>query len=192
MPSILLHICCAPCATAIIEKLQKEGFDVTGFFYNPNIQPLAEHEKRLDSLRKYLKTKQVDLIHEKTAEDYAQEYKQAIQGCQSPAERCTACYDLRLKETARQAQQMDMDVYTSTLLASPHQDIEMIRKLGEKYAREFDVDFFYPDSGNKKFKGFRPLFTRGRKLAKAAKLYEQTYCGCPDSQKEAFAKGEEK
>jgi len=187
MPNILLHICCGPCATAVIKYLKEKDLEVTGFFYNPNIQPQEEHDRRLKSLQDYMKKQPIDLIKESTGADYDTPYKQAVKTARTKEERCLACYDLRLRETAKQAQQMDFDYFTTTLLASPQQDIEAIRKIGKKYEEEFEVAFYYPDSGRKKFKGFRPLFTTGRQLAKAAKLYEQKYCGCLASQKEAVA-----
>ncbi len=201
--TILLHICCGPCATAIIRDLQQRGFTVTAFFYNPNIQPKSEAEQRLKSLCQYLKNNSVPLLAEDFAPtdggaslppDYDKDFVSAIKNTPRRPERCRACYQLRLSATARAAADNNFDYFTTTLLSSPHQDINTIRETGEKQASRYQTKFYTPDSGNdapskprdhrgvkgghKKFKGFRPLFTASRQLAKQEHLYEQKYCGC--------------
>lgn len=205
--TILLHICCGPCATAIIQDLRHRGFAVTAFFYNPNIQPKSEAEHRFNSLRQYLKNNRLPLLAEDFAltngrapwpNDYDLPFRRATQKTPHRPTRCLACYRLRLEETARYAAKNQFDYFTTTLLSSPHQDINAIKKIVEGLARKYHVKFYVPDSGSdappkpracrgakggrKKFKGFRPLFTASRKLAKQEHLYEQKYCGCLNSQ----------
>ena len=103
---------------------------------------------------------------------------------QDKPQRCLACYRLRLQATARYAAGHNFEAFTTTLLSSPHQDIEAIREIGKQQAVKNKVQFFTPEYGRKRYKGFRPLFTTSRRLAKKAHLYEQTYCGCAASQQE--------
>lgn len=191
MPKILLHTCCGPCSTAIISYLQKHGFTVTGFFYNPNIQPASEHKIRLASLREYFRKHKLELIVSETKPGYDEAFMTTIKDKKLKPARCQACYELRIKTTAKQAQDRGFQAFTTTLLGSPHQDIEVIKSLGKKYARMYDVKFFTPSYGQKKYKGFRPLFTECRHQAKQAGLYHQEYCGCLFSRRERFAKPSE-
>ncbi len=190
---LLLHVCCGPCATAIITDLQRRDFAVTAFFYNPNIQPKSEAKHRFNSLRQYLKNNRLPLLAEDFAltngrapwpNDYDLPFRQAIQKTPRRPARCLACYRLRLAATAQRAAENNCEYFTTTLLSSPHQDINAIKKIGEELAERHQVKFYAPDSAPKKFKGFRPLFTASRKLAKQEHLYEQTYCGCLASRAE--------
>lgn len=192
MPKILLHVCCGPCSTAIIEYLQEKDFKVTGFFYNPNIQPAAEYDRRLESAQKYFADKKIDFIGSQSQPGYDKPWLQATRNKKSRPVRCLACYDLRMRETARYAAAKNFDAFTSTLLSSPHQEIEAIRKYGNDYSQLYNISFFSPDSGRKKYKGFRPLFTSCRQKAKKAELYEQEYCGCELSRQERFANSDKK
>ncbi len=180
--TLLLHVCCGPCATAIIQDLQRRGCAVTAFFYNPNIQPAEEKTRRLDSLRKYLTKIGIPLI---IVDSNEKDFIAATRSYPNTPERCRACYRLRLDETARVAASRGFDFFTTTLLSSPHQDIEAIKMIGDELAVKYHLKFYAPDSGRKKFKGFRPLFTAGRKISHAEHLYEQTYCGCLKSRTES-------
>ncbi len=200
--TILLHLCCGPCATAIIKDLQQRGFLVTAFFYNPNIQPKSEAEQRFDSLCRYLKNN-LPLLAEDFAptpegapwpDDYDLPFLAAIKNSPHRPQRCLACYRLRLEATARATAANKFDFFTTTLLSSPHQDITAIKRIGEELADKYHVKFYAPDGGpealpkplgnrgakggQKKFKGFRSLFTASRRLARQEHLYEQRYCGC--------------
>lgn len=189
MPKIVLHICCGPCATAIVDWLEKQGFEVFSFFYNPNIEPEAEHNKRLKSLQEYFQTNEKPLIVPKiTSPDYKSSFRKAIQDKEGKPERCQTCYQLRLEATAREAKLQKADFFTTTLLSSPHQNIKTIKNIGEKIACRQNLKFFAPHEPPKKFKGFRSLFTTCRKQAREANLYEQEYCGCLFSKEERFAK----
>lgn len=206
---LLLHTCCGPCATAVIKDLQQRGLAVTAFFYNPNIQPKSEAEQRFDSFRRYLKNNNLPLLAEDFAptsggapwpSGYDSAFKKATRKIPYRPARCLACYRLRLEATARAAAANHFEFFTTTLLSSPHQNINAIKKIGDELALKYGVKFYAPDSGSdappkpragrgakggpKKFKGFRPLFTASRKLAKQEHLYKQKYCGCLASRAE--------
>ncbi len=178
---ILLHTCCGPCSTAIIDYLEQRDFRVTCFFYNPNIEPRDEYERRLDAVKKYLKKNRTELIvcDEKACPPLT---GRTHRSAPTPREKqCLQCYEDRLTKTAQTAVEQNFDYFTTTLLSSPHQDINAIRQIGDECAEQYKTNFYTPEYGNRKYKGFRPLFTESRKLAKEAELYEQTYCGCLQS-----------
>jgi len=169
-PKILLHICCAPCAIPILKILEKKNFLITGFWYNPNIWPKEEYEKRLGSLIQYEREKGLFIVY-----DYS---------CVPRAEpdsltdrRCVFCYEDRLNKTAQKAEELDFDYFTTTLLVSPYQKHTMLRDMAEGVSQIFGVNFYYED--------FRPFFYRYRKEAQGLGLYHQKYCGCKPSIEEA-------
>jgi epoxyqueuosine reductase len=168
--------------------LQNQNFEIVGFFYNPNIQPLAEYQKRRQAAQKFFADKKIDLVAPVATENYDKNFQLVVKNRIEKPARCLACYELRLREAARQARALNCPYFTSTLLISPHQDILAIKRIGEKYGQLNQVSFYSPDYGRKKYKGFRPFFTAGRKLAHQADLYEQEYCGCFFSLRERFAK----
>ncbi len=169
-PKILLHICCAPCCIPVFKLLEKKGFAITGFWYNPNIWPKEEYEKRRGALAQYGTERNFDVIFD---ESLAVSPEISIFN----KERCLLCYEDRLVKTAKIAQDLDFDYFTTTLLVSPYQKHALIRNLGEDIGQDFRVNFFYED--------FRPLFYRYRKEIKESNLYHQRYCGCKPSIKEA-------
>ncbi len=167
---ILLHICCGPCASAVIEELQSQGHEVYGYFYNPNIHPLYEYRKRLEAVEKITGIMGVKLIGEPT---YGM--KEFLRNVVFREEqRCRICYNMRLEETAKMAQKGRFDAFTTTLLISPFQNHDLLREEGESHA----VPFYYQD--------FRSLFKRSRELAEEHGLYRQQYCGCIYSEEERY------
>ena len=115
---LAVHICCGPCAVYPIDEWAKEGYDVTGFWYNPNIHPFMEHQKRLESMQMLAKEMNLPLI---IAEGYEMvDYFRAVVGHEG--NRCPDCYRLRLSKTAQVAHQMSFDAFTTTLLISPYQN----------------------------------------------------------------------
>jgi len=177
MKKLLLHICCGPCSIYPLEILQA-NFEVTAFYYNPNIQPKDEYSKRLAALKKYLAKHNVELIE---AEYNPQEHLEAVKGFENiPQKRCPLCWKLRLDKTAQFAAENKYDSFTSTLLVSPHQDINKIKELGKQAGTKNNIEFFDNSDikTNKKYKGFRAGFTSGRQTAKHEGMYCQDYCGC--------------
>ena len=170
----LIHICCANCLIYPLKVLQQEGWDVKGFFYNPNIHPYQEYKRRLEAVQHYEKKAALQVI-------YRDEYnlEEFLRGVAfREAERCRFCYHLRLHATAQVARRGKFDAFTSTLLHSKHQDHELIRIIGEQIGKEQGIPFLYRD--------FREGWKQGIEESKALGLYRQGYCGCIYSEKERY------
>ena len=172
----LLHICCAPCANQPIEVLRTDGFEVTGFWYNPNIHPFTEYRARRNCVRDYAGVISLPLIER---DDYGlrpfvREVAEDIAG------RCVKCYEMRLFETARAAAEGGFDSFTSSLFISPYQNHELMRDVAERAAHEYGVEFLYRD--------FRPYFKDGQSFAHEHDFYIQKYCGCVFSEQERYLK----
>ncbi len=173
---ILLHICCGPCGTYTIERLREEGFQVTGFWYNPNIHPWQEHQRRRESAQKYAEAVDLPVIWYEKYEMPL--YLRAVVGHERFRERCRICYRLRLEKTARVAAENDFDAFTTTLLISPHQDQALIRQIGEEVAEVRGVAFY--------FENFRRGWSERGRLTHEHDLYRQQYCGCIYSEWERY------
>ena len=172
----LLHICCAPCANQCIDVLGKDGWEVTGFWYNPNIHPFTEYRSRRNCLREYAATIGLPLVEQN---DYA--LRPFIRTVAEDIEkRCGKCYEMRLFETARQAKELGFDSFTSSLFISPYQNHELMRETAERAAVQYGVEFLYRD--------FRPYFKAGQEKAKELGFYMQKYCGCVFSEEERYLK----
>ena len=172
----LLHICCAPCANQCIEVLRGDHYDVTGYWYNPNIHPFTEYRARRNTLREYAATIELPMIEQ---DDYAlrpfiREVAEDIGG------RCVKCYEMRLFEAARTAKEKGFDSFTSSLFISPYQNHELMREVAQRAASEHGVAFLYRD--------FRPYFRAGQEKARELGFYMQKYCGCVFSEQERYLK----
>ncbi len=172
---ILTHICCAPCFTYPHKRLEEEGHEVTGFFYNPNIHPYQEYNSRKEALEKYVELRAAKVIFK---DDY--DIENYLRGALDAEDRCRFCYTLRLSETAKTAVRLGFDAFTTTLLISPYQKHDMLAEVGKKIADENGVRFYYED--------FRVGYGESREIAKALELYMQKYCGCIFSEKERYLK----
>ncbi|MCK4928865.1 MAG: epoxyqueuosine reductase QueH [Methanosarcinales archaeon] len=172
---MLLHICCAPCATYTVQALRDDGFEPVGYFYNPNIHPFTEYRRRLETLQQYAAAVELDVVYrdEYMLEDFI---KQAME----VDDRCHLCYTLRLEAAARQASDMGIPVFTSTLLISPYQKHEMIKDIGESLASDYGVEFHYRD--------FRSGYKETYQMCRDMELYRQPYCGCIFSEKERYCR----
>ena len=172
---LLLHACCGPCASYVLEYLS-QYFDITVFFCNPNITDRAEYEKRLATLRKLCAAapfcRGVEIVDDTlTAEDFFA----AAKGLESEPEggaRCTVCFRLRLEETARQARAHGFDFFGTTLTVSPHKDAQRLNAIGAELAQQYGVRWLPSDF--KKREGYK----RSIELSKQYGLYRQEYCGC--------------
>jgi len=167
---VLLHICCGPCGTYPISWLQERGYAVTGLWYNPNIHPWLEHEKRRAS------AESLPVIWHPGYEMPA--FLRQVSGNEAFRQRCAHCYKMRLAETARQAKARGYDAFTTTLLISPYQDQDMIRRIGDRVAQIAGVKFY--------FENFRRGWSERSRLTKEYDLYRQSYCGCIYSEWERF------
>ena len=172
----LLHICCAPCANQCIEVLRTDGFQVTGYWYNPNIHPFTEYRARRNCLRDYAATIDLPLVEQDAyaLRPFIREVAEDI------GNRCVKCYEMRLFEAARTAKEKGFDSFTSSLFISPYQNHELMRDVAERAASEHGVEFLYRD--------FRPYFKAGQEKARELEFYMQKYCGCVFSEQERYLK----
>ncbi len=170
---MLLHICCAPCATYTVNKLRDDSINPTGYFYNPTIHPFTEYRRRFETLKQYSEAVELDVV-------YKDEYmlEEFIGPALEVEDRCNLCYTIRLRETARYASDMGIDFFTTTLLISPYQKHEMICDIARGFASEFGVEFYYQD--------FRIGYKQTFQICRDLGLYRQPYCGCIFSEKERF------
>ena len=176
MKKILLHTCCAPCATYTVNRLREMGFDITSYWYNPNIHPFTEHRNRLESMRAFAQAIDLPLI---VAEGYdIIAYFRAVVGHEG--ERCADCFRMRLERTAAVAKENEFPSFTTTLLISPYQKHDLLREVGEEVAKQHGVEFYYQD--------FRTGFRESQQLSRELDLYHQKYCGCVYSEWERFGK----
>ena len=171
---ILLHICCAPCAIHPFRELIKSGEnEVTGFFYNPNIHPASEEEKRRQALTDYAKKENFEVIFGKYD---VREFFKRIGAEQEAPSRCKICWRMRIEKAAEIAKTERFDAFTTTLLVSPYQDRESITEIGAECGRSFGVQFLAAD--------FRDGFRSAQEKAREHGIYRQKYCGCVFSEKE--------
>lgn len=179
--SLLLHVCCAPCSSAVIERLG-ETFRITIFFYNPNIDTKEEYDKRLFELRKFLssfKTKYpVDLIASNHCSEDFYKIAKGLENEKERGARCYKCYKLRLQKTAEVAKEQGFDYFATSLTLSPYKNSNWINEIGENLQNEFQTNYLYSDF--KKKNGYK----RSIELSKEYNLYRQDYCGCIFSKKE--------
>lgn len=183
-PALLLHSCCGPCSTSVIERLAPD-FDITVFFYNPCITDEPEYEKRkayqiafIDQYNLYLGgtgcISFMEGIYE--PEEY---YRLTAEHTEEPegGARCTICFNQRLAKTARTASQKGFPIFATTLTVSPHKNYPLISAIGKEMAEKYDVEFL--DLDFKKKAGFQ----RSIMLSKEYGLYRQNYCGCQFSKR---------
>lgn len=164
---LLLHVCCGPCAIYPVRRLSEVGFRLVGWWYNPNIQPRAEHVLREESARHYATRAGLSWL---TAPYEPDRFEEAIRGHEARGDRCKRCYRLRLEEAARQARRHGIEVITTTLLISPHQDQAALRSIGEEVAVRYGLRFY--------FENLRRGWPERGRLAREYGLYLQQYCGC--------------
>jgi hypothetical protein len=176
MATLLIHTCCAPCATYTIEHWRKQRLEVTSLWYNPNIHPYQEHQRRLETLEAFAQTVELPLIKEPGYQMV--DYLRAV--VDREAQRCAQCFRLRLSRTAQRARELGMDAFTTSLLISPYQNHDLLRQVGERVAREQKIRFLYQD--------LRPGYPRSRALSRELGLYRQQYCGCLYSEWEHFGR----
>lgn len=173
---VLLHICCGPCSTYTIDRLRAEGFSVAGFWYNPNVHPFSEHERRRECIEEYARGVGLPMIWWPNYEMV--EFLRRVLGHEVKGDRCAIDYGMRLEKTAEVAAQEGYDAFTTTLLISPHQDQALIREIGEELGPKYNLEFY--------FENFRRGWAERGRLAKEHNLYRQNYCGCIYSEWERY------
>lgn len=182
VPSLLLHACCAPCSSYCLEYLS-QYFSITVLFYNPNISPAAEYQKRVDEIKRLISElpakNKISLIEGRYLPE---EFYTSVKGLENEPEggkRCHVCYELRLHEAAVVAKELGYDYFTTTLSISPLKDADKLNEIGKKLSDEYGISYLYSDF--KKKNGYK----RSIELSKEYNLYRQNFCGCVFSKREA-------
>ena len=172
---LLLHACCAPCSSACLERLANH-FKVTIFYYNPNIDDYLEYQKRINELKRFVKEfnveYEVDIVDGNYEPDKFFEMAQGLENEPEKGRRCYKCYELRLTETAKIADELDFPYFCTTLTLSPHKNSKWINEIGEGLDKKYQSIYLYSDF--KKKNGYK----RSIELSKVYDLYRQDYCGC--------------
>ncbi len=179
-PTLLLHTCCAPCSTAVIKRLANY-FKITVFYYNPNISPKEEYEKRKEEQKRFIKESALKNITLLDC-DYENElFTQIAKGLEQEKEggkRCPKCFNLRLEKTAKKAKEENFDYFGTSLTVSPYKNAEILNKIGKMLEEKYQVTFLPSDF--KKKNGYKESI----ELSKKYHLYRQDYCGCIFSKEE--------
>ena len=180
-PTLLLHACCAPCSSYVLEYLS-DYFKITVIFYNPNISSEKEYRHRADELQRFVREKQFKNPVEVIIAPYEpKEFYQAIQGMENCVEggaRCFLCYALRLEKTAYIAKTKGFDYFTTTLSISPLKNADKLNEIGGILEEKYGINYLYSDF--KKKEGYK----RSIELSKEYNLYRQNFCGCEFSKRE--------
>ncbi len=173
--SLLLHVCCAPCSSYVLEYLN-EYFDITVYFYNPNIDDLTEYRYRAEEEKRLLREMPM-LNPARFAEgeydvDKFREMSRGLEDAPEGGARCMKCYELRLEAAAKYAKENGFDMFTTTLSISPLKNSLALNRIGERLSEKYGVDYLYSDF--KKKNGYK----RSVELSAQYKLYRQSFCGC--------------
>lgn len=182
VPSLLIHSCCAPCSSYVLEYLS-EYFMITIFYYNPNIYPESEYTKRILEQQKLIRDMKfrypVSFLAGKYDKEKFYEMAAGMEDLKEGGARCMKCYELRLTETARQAVAGEFDYFTTTLSISPMKNVQKLNEIGVRVGEEYGVKYLVSDF--KKKNGYK----RSIELSKEYGLYRQDYCGCEFSMRRA-------
>ena len=172
--NILLHVCCGPCAIYPLAAIRAAGHAARGFFYNPNIHPFKEFQRRIEALETMSRELDFEVDYER---DYGLRtfLRQVVF---HEEERCGLCYAMRLRPTAERAVALGFEAFSSTLLYSRYQNHALLRQQGEALAAEFGLAFYYQD--------FRAGWQEGIDRSIEMGLYRQPYCGCIYSEEERY------
>ncbi len=174
-PRLLLHACCAPCSSAVLERIS-DSFKISILYYNPNITEEREYQKRLEELKRFLlsfdKKKEIKVIDGRYQPEEFFEMSKGLEQEKERGKRCYLCYQMRLKEAAKLAKELGFDYFTTTLSLSPHKNSNWINEIGETLAKDYQISFLYSDF--KKKNGYK----RSLELSEKYQLYRQNYCGC--------------
>lgn len=189
VPTLLLHSCCAPCSSYVLEYLSAY-FKITVFYYNPNIYPQEEYQKRVVELKRLIAEiplkNEVKFIEGKYDSDSFFALAKGLEQQEEGGERCFRCYELRLNEAALMCQKGNYDYFTTTLSISPYKNAEKLNEIGAELAQKYGVSYLYSDF--KKRGGYQ----RSIALSKQYSLYRQNYCGCIFSKTQADAREKER
>lgn len=173
---ILLHMCCGPCSCYPVKRLRELGFAPEGYFYNPNIHPYKEFQRRFETAAEFAAKMELPI----TIDDNYKLKEWLKRALAAPQGRCVECYESRLYQAAAFARENGFTSFTTSLLVSPYQQHDVIRSVGEKAAAYEGIRFFYDD--------FRMGWDEGVQLSLDMELYRQPYCGCIFSEQERYDK----
>ncbi len=173
---ILLHICCAPCAVYPYFRLRQTGLEPTGYFYNPNIHPYTEYQKRLDTVKDFSSRMGLDVFYRDGYD--LDEFLARTVG--TGIHRCEHCYRMRLDAAGAAAREQGFSAFTTSLLYSKYQKHDLIKGIAREAAADNSIEFYYED--------FRDGWNEGIRESKALGLYRQRYCGCIFSERERYQK----
>ncbi len=169
---ILLHACCAICSAHPIEELKNLGYRVIVYFYNPNIFPAEEYERRLEAQKKLCENAGVKLIVGDYNPEEFFEYVKGFEDCPEKGARCELCFKLRLEKTAKMAQALNIPNFTTSIVISPHKNFAILSKIGEETGQREGLNYVAIDFRKK------DGFLKTNKIANGLGLYRQNYCGC--------------
>ncbi len=179
--SILLHSCCAPCSSHVIDTLTKY-FDITILYYNPNIEPYEEYERRKEEekrfIREYPNVNKLDIIDCDYDNDKFISMSKGLENEPERGARCIKCYYLRMDYTANKCKELGYDYFGTTLTVSPYKDSNKLNEIGESLEKKYNVNYLYSDF--KKNNGYKHSI----ELSKEYNLYRQDYCGCKYSKRD--------
>ena len=178
-PTLLLHACCAPCSSAVLEYLY-ENFNITLFFYNPNISPESEFNYRLEELKRLIvemNFRDIEIVVPDYDNNEFEELAKGLEDLPEGDKRCKKCYHLRLMKTAEYAKEKGFDYFTTTLSVSPYKNAQLLNEIGGELEKEYETPYLYSDF--KKKEGYK----RSCELSREYNLYRQNYCGCIYSKK---------
>ena len=185
--SLLLHSCCAPCSSYVLKYLS-DYFEITVFYYNPNITDEDEFKKRLQEQIRFInefkpkyEIKIIEGIYEK---EKFEEISKGLEDLPEGGERCFKCYNMRLEKTAAFAKELNFDYFTTTLSISPYKNAFKLNEIGEELEKKYNVKYLYADF--KKKDGYK----KSTELSNIYKLYRQDYCGCIYSKRDMINKKE--
>ena len=175
IPKLLLHSCCAPCSSAVIERLSKY-FDITILYYNPNIEPYEEYIKRKEEeirfINEFNSTNKLELLDCDYDNGKYHEITKGLEDLPEGGVRCHKCYNLRLDYTAMKAKENNFDYFGTTLTVSPYKNSQVLNEIGSILENKYNVKYLFSDF--KKKEGYK----RSIELSKDYNLYRQNYCGC--------------
>ena len=172
-PKLLLHVCCAPCSSHCISVLEP-FFDITVFYYNPNISPFEEYERRLNEEKRFLSLAypNIKIVDAEYDNDSFEDLSKGLEDLKEGGERCKKCYRLRLIKSGEYAKNHGFDYFTTTLTVSPYKHSGTLNEIGEEVSNECGVKYLFSDF--KKENGYQHSI----ELSKQYNLYRQDYCGC--------------
>lgn len=188
-PTLLLHSCCAPCSSYVLEYLTN-FFQITILFYNPNISSEKEYLKRLNELKRLVKeiphSNKIEIVEGRYDNKEFLEISKGLEDLKEGGERCFKCYRLRQEEAAKYAKENNFDYFTTTLSISPHKNAEKLNEIGKELSEIYQVSYLYADF--KKKGGYQ----RSIELSKKYDLYRQDFCGCIYSKRDREIEKKEK